>query len=118
MKEAPWNMWLRDKLLDAFMAVFDSVFAHDPSNKLQYRWINYLPPETKDITDEFFVQMIGKLFNRLSNYACLISAHNRWHKPEELVIPGAEENLGCVYLLFTSYLLTSHCRLLGCSQIR
>ena len=93
MKEAAWNLFLRDKLPDAFMRVFAKIFASDPNQKLQYAWIRYLPQETKDVSDDFFKGMVDKLYNKLSNYQCIVSASNQWRKPEELVIPGNEEIL-------------------------
>lgn len=49
--------------------------------------------------DSFFEPMLGKLFNRLSNFKCLVAASNQWSLPSDLVIPGEEESLQFVEVL-------------------
>ena len=57
MKENSWNLWLRNKLPDAFMQLFTPLFKQDPKGKLQNLWVRFLP-SGNEVVDDFFKHFV------------------------------------------------------------
>jgi len=85
-KDKKWNIWLRDSIADVLIK---SIEEFKKDEKLSKSYYNYLPAK-KEITDPFFSELVDKIYDKLKQEECILSASNQWRKPQDLYIGDKE----------------------------
>jgi len=80
-KDKEWNEFLRDEISELFLESVEE-FKKDKNLKKQY--YNYIPL-SKEITDDFFSDIVDQIHDDLEEYDCILAESGNWKKPSRLI---------------------------------
>jgi hypothetical protein len=79
-RDNSWNKWLRDNIADSFL---HAIIQFKDDENLKTSFYKYFPVKD-EITDQFLLPVIDKIYKKLQNENCILSDSGDWLKPSQV----------------------------------